>query len=222
MLVKDLQSQLKEKEEEIRELQRKHGRELKEKVEQIKKLNKDTNRIEREKWELLKRARDAAERSLHLRTQLDMKEGSFRAAQIELERTRDELVSVKSANTSLRALLNDLRAPKSSIDVGIQVDLASTLRRNPSIELAMTQGLSEDIDSGFERSSDFRTSTSTLGETDRFERTPSVNSSLQDVRDTTPVVTPTQEMKSRRRKPGLFGKMRRSSGKRGSTPSVGK
>ena len=171
-LVKELQGQLREKEEDIKVLQRKHERETKEKDEQLKRMSKDNHRLEREKWELLKRARDAAERSLHLRTQLDLKEGSFRAAQVELERSRDELVSVKSANTSLRALLSDLRAPRSSVDMAVQVDLGGPLRRNRSIELALTQGLSEDIDSGFERSGEFRMSSSTIGETwsERWDR----------------------------------------------------
>ena len=171
-LVMELQAELREKEEEVKVLQRRHDREAKEKDEQMKKMSKENHRLEREKWELLKRARDAAERSLHLRTQLDLKEGSFRAAQIELERSRDELVSVKSANTSLRALLSDLRAPRSSVDMAVQVDLGGTLRRNRSIELALTQGLSEDIDSGVERSGEFRMSSSTIGETwsERWDR----------------------------------------------------
>ena len=172
-LVMELQAQLREKEEDMKVLQRRHDREAKEKDEHIKKMSKENHRLEREKWELLKRARDAAERSLHLRTQLDLKEGSFRAAQVELERSRDELVSVKSANTSLRSLLSDLRAPRSSVDMAVQVDLGGgTLRRNRSIELALTQGLSEDIDSGVERSGEFRMSSSTIGETwsERWDR----------------------------------------------------
>lgn len=140
LLVKGLQIQLREKEQDLARLQRQKERELKDRDEKAKKLAHEAKKIEREKWELLKRARDAAERSLHLRTQLDMKEESLRGVQGELDRTRDELVSVKSANTSLRALLGDLRAAGPSVDVAVQVDMSTaSLRRNRSIELAFTQ-----------------------------------------------------------------------------------
>ena len=141
-MLKDLQAKLVEKDEEISKLNERCAKILHEKNEQIKKHAKDTKKIEREKWELLKRARDAAERALHLRTQLDMKEGSIRGTQSELDRTKDELFSVKSANTSLRALLGELRTPpKTRVDASVQVDLGgATLKRNKSMELAFTQG----------------------------------------------------------------------------------
>ena len=221
--MKELQSQLREKEEEVRGIQRQREKEAKEREEHVKKLSKENHRLEREKWELLKRARDAAERSLNLRSQLDMKEGSLRAAQVELERTRDELMSVKSANTSLRALLSDLRAPKSSVDASVQVDISGTLRRNRSIELAITRGgMSQDQDSGFERSCEFRSSCNTLGESlsERWERAESVTSSIYDPesRETTPIPTPfLSEKKGRKKKPPLFGKMRKGTGRRGTS-----
>ena len=141
-MLKDLQAKLVEKDEEISKLNERCAKILHEKNEQIKKHAKDTKKIEREKWELLKRARDAAERALHLRTQLDMKEGSIRGTQSELDRTKDELFSVKSANTSLRALLGELRTPpKTGVDASVQVDLGgATLKRNKSMELAFTHG----------------------------------------------------------------------------------
>ena len=190
LLIKELQIKLREKEGDIARLQRVHERERKEHDEKTKKLTREAKKVEREKWELLKRARDAAERSLHLRTQLDMKEGSLRSVQGELDRTRDELVSVKSANTSLRALLSDLRAQTtttttttstSSAEIGIQVELqAGSLRRNRSIELAFSQGgLSQEQDrisvggsggggggaggGAFERNPECRMSSSSLG-----------------------------------------------------------
>lgn len=231
--IRELQKQLKEKEEELVRTKQKYSKELHQRDEQIKKLSKEGHKLEREKWELLKRARDGAERSLHLRTQLDMKEGTFRSIQGELDRTRDELMSVKSANTSLRALLNDLRAPKASVDVGIQVSSpGGTLRRNHSIELAFTQGgLSQEQDSGTERLAEHRLSSSMLGDASR-ERSVSVasmNSSTFDFesRETTPIpgyMTPQpgeKNKKERKRKGPLFGKLRRSMGKGGSTTSVG-
>ena len=168
LLVKELQIKLREKEEDLARLERQKQRELKEKDEVVKKLTREAKKMEREKWELLKRARDAAERSLYLRTQLDTKEGSLHSVQGELDRTRDELMSVKSANTSLRALLSDLRVAHPSVDVGVQVDLGAaaggSLHRRRSIEMAFTQGgLSQEQEAGFERSDDNRMSSSSLG-----------------------------------------------------------
>ena len=143
-MIKDLQAKLREKEEQVSQISAQREKEVHERDEQIKKLGKDNKKIEREKWELLKRARDAAERALHLRTQLDMKEGSIRSTQSKLDRTKDELFSVKSANTSLRALLSELRAPRSQapgVEVGVQVEIVGgALKRNRSMELAFTEG----------------------------------------------------------------------------------
>ncbi len=141
-MLKDVQTKLREKDGEIKKLKEHHEKTIRDKNDQIKKQAKDNKKIEREKWELLKRARDAAERALHLRTQLDLKEGTIRGIQSELDRTKDELFSVKSANTSLRALLSELRAPrKAGVEVGVQVDSGTaTLKRNKSMELAFTAG----------------------------------------------------------------------------------
>lgn len=249
--IKDLQIRLREKEEDIERRGRQHARELHQREEQIKKLSKENHKLEREKWELLKRARDAAERSLHLRTQLNMKEGTYRGVQGELERTKDELLSVKSANTSLRALLSDLRAPRASVDVGIQVEISSTLRRNRSMELAFAQGdLSQEQDNGFERFVEYRHSTGALGDAwpdHRSSRAISVTSFDSstfdpDSRGTTPVshsmtpqpMTPQpprsipstpqpgeKSRKERKKKAPLFGRLRRSAGKGGSVNNVG-
>ena len=111
-----LEKKLKEKEQEVIRVQ--YARELRSKEE--KRLTKDTNRLEKEKWELLKRAREAAERSVNLRTKLDLHDSTLRTAQNELDRTSDELSSVKSANTSLRLLVNELRTPKDTRDTAVQ------------------------------------------------------------------------------------------------------
>lgn len=247
IFIKGLQIRLREKEEDFARAQRQHERELKERDEKVKKFVREAKKVEREKWELLKRARDAAERSLHLRTQLDTKEGSLRSVQGALDRTRDELVSVKSANTSLRALLTELRTPRSSADMAVQVELGGggggggrelnggSLRRNPSIELAFTQGglSQEELDNSFERTSDNRTSSSSLGLRwpERWEQQRDVisidSSSLFDEsRETTPVAGNYQPLGSResrksRKKGAFFSKMRKSSGaRRGSKTSL--
>ena len=168
-LVEELVKQINDKDSELVRLHHQREKDIKERDERIKKLSREAKKVERDKWELLKRARDGAERSLHLRTQLDMKEGALRSLQGELDRTKDELVSVKSANTSLRALLSDLRAGRASTEVGVQVELigGGTLRRNRSIELAYS-GLSQEQDPMFDRSMDHRMSSSSLNWPDRY------------------------------------------------------
>ena len=229
LLIKELQIQLREKEEDLGRLQRQKDRELKEKDEKVKKLTRDAKKVEREKWELLKRARDAAERSLHLRTQLDVKEGALRSVQSELDRTRDELVSVKSANTSLRALLGDLRASRPSVDVGVQADLGTgTLRRNRSIELAFSQGgMSQEQDGteGFDSRAEARMSSSSLGLhwPERWDRDgmSMESASLQDLgRDSSYQPLGSRESRKSRKKGALLSKMMRSSGRRGSRSSI--
>ena len=117
-----LEKKLKEKEQEVKDIRVQYARELRSKEEKIKKFTKDTSRLEKEKWELLKRAREAAERSVNLRTKLDLHDSTLRTAQNELDRTSDELSSVKSANTSLRLLVNELRTPKDTRDTAVQAD----------------------------------------------------------------------------------------------------
>ena len=241
LVVRELQLQLREKEEELGRQQRGYERDVKEREDQLKKMNRDGQRLEREKWELLKRARDGAERSLHLQTQLDLKEGQLRSVNTELERTRDELMSVKSANASLRALLMELRAAKPSKEVGIQTNLGG-LRRNDSMEMAL-QGLGFSAPGTPERMLDFRASTTNLdrgtnhrisncsamseGGGPRWERGSSVCSVSSSVygrenHGATPTQSPLLGRREKRKKGPLFGRLKRSAGKRGSTPSIGR
>lgn len=241
LLIKELHIKLREKEGDVARLKRVHERELKEKDDKIKKLTKEAKKVEREKWELLKRARDAAERSLHLRTQLDMKEGNLRSVQGELERTRDELVSVKSANTSLRALLSDLRASSTNptaggntAEIGIQAELNNTgsLRRNRSIELAFSQGgLSQEQDQisvgggNFERNPNNRMSSSSLGlhwpERSSWGERDGISIDSTSLHDEGYQPLGSRESRKSRKSRGAFlSKMKRSSGKRGSRSSM--
>ena len=249
LLVRELQLQLREKDEELGRQRRAAERAAREREEEVARLVREGQKLEREKWELLKRARDGAERVLHLRTQLDLKETQLRSAQTDLGRTRDEMMSVKSANTSLRALLSELRAPKATRDVSVQASLDSaTLRRNNSMELAV-QDLSRPTSGALVRGIDFRASTTNLDrganhrisncsamsdgwpltqvpwERDRFEREQSVTSISsaqfdQESREGTPSLSPHSGRKSKKKKTALFGKLRKSTGKRGSTPTI--
>ena len=239
LAMRELQLQLREKDEDLGRQKRGYERDAKEREEQLKKMNRDGQRLEREKWELLKRARDGAERSLHLQTQLDLKEGQLRSVNTELERTRDELMSVKSANASLRALLTELRAAKPSKEVGIQANLGG-LRRNDSMEMAL-QGLGFSAPGTPERMLDFRASTTNLdrggnhrisncsamseGWGPRWERGSSVCSVSSSVygkenQGGTPTHSPLPGRREKKKKGPLFGRLKRSSGKRGSTPSI--
>jgi len=245
-LVAELARHISDRDAEIAELQDLKAKELREKDEKVKKLLREARKLERDKWELLKRAKDGAERSLNLRTQLDSKEGSLRGLQGELDRTKDELVSVKSANASLRALLSDLRMGRSGVDVGVQVDSqGGTLRRNRSIELAYSYGgLSPDQEPSslttFDRVVDHRMSSSSLnwpdrwagGERDResFLESSSLTDELREVTPTPAQLMTmnssaaslgTRESRKSRKKSAFLSKMIRSSGRRGSKASVG-
>lgn len=253
LMMRDLQLQLREKEEELGRQRRAAERDAREREEQVSKLTKEGQKLEREKWELLKRARDGAERSLSLRTQLDLKENQLRSLQADLLRTRDEMMSVKSANTSLRALLSELRTPKPSKSVGVQAELGGgTLRRNHSMELAL-QGLAQPASGILERGIDFRASTTHLdrgayhrisncstmsegwpegrvawdqqrdsGRWEREQSVASVSSSLYEPasREGTPTHSPQHVKKHKKKRTPFFGKLRKSEGKRGSTPTI--
>ena len=247
-LVAELASHISERDTEIARLQDLKAKELREKDDRIKKLSREARKLDRDKWELLKRAKDGAERSLNLRTQLDSKEGALRSLQGELDRTRDELSSVKSANASLRALLSDLRAERAGVDVGVQVEMqGATLRRNRSIELAYSYGgLSPDqetttttVDTSFDRDVNHRMSSTSLnwpdrwagGERDRdsFLESTSLTDEIREVTPTpsqlmmmtTSSALGTRESRKSRKKSTFLSKMIRTSGRRGSKASVG-
>ena len=73
---------------------------------------------------------------------------------------------MKSANTSLRALLAELRTSKATKDAEVQANLGGggTLRRNHSMELAVevVTGPPSNNSGTFERNMDFRASTTNL------------------------------------------------------------
>ena len=249
--LKELQLRLREKDEEMGRQRRTAEREAREREEQVERLEREAQRWEKEKWELLKRARDGAERALHLQTQLGVKETQLRSLQADHGRTRDEMMSVKSANTSLRALLSELRAPKPTKEMGVQASLGpGTLRRNASMELAVPE-LSRPSSSDMERGVDFRASTTNLDRgvnhrisncsamsegwsmtqgtwdrsSERWEREQSVASVTSSVyergsREGTPTQSPHSSRKGKKKRGPLFGKLRKSAGKRGSTPTI--
>ena len=251
LAVRELQLQLREKEEDVGRQRRAAEREARERGEQVERLEREAQKWEKEKWELLKRARDGAERALSLQTQLGVKETQLRSLQADLGRTRDEMMSVKSANTSLRALLSELRAPKPTKDVGVQASLGpGTLRRNTSMELAV-EDFSRPSSRDLERGVDFRASTTNLDRganhrisncsamsegwsmtqgawdrsSERWDREQSVTSVASSRYDPgsmegTPSQSPHSGRRGKKKRGPLFGKLKRSTGKRGSTPTI--
>lgn len=229
-MVEELHREVREREEELVRVYCQREQENKEKEDCIKKLSREAKRVERDKWELLKRARDGAERSLHLRTLLDMKEGALHSIKGELTRTQDELVSVKSANTSLRALLAKLREAKACTDVAVQVDLiGGSMCRNHSMDLVYCKGLSQEQGDMLERTINYQ-STNSLNWAEKMGYMDSINFT-DDARDITPtpgqVVENSQSLRSQvprksRKKGTIFSKMMKSGGmKRGSKNHVG-
>lgn len=218
-VIDQLQMQLREKEKDFEALQAQHLAELNVREDRIKKLSRQNARLEREKWDLLKRAREAAERSVNLRTKLDMHEASLRSLQVELDRSNDELSAVKSANSSLRGLVRELKTRKPVSEASVQVDTISTLisigNTPPDI---LHREYNEESDSGHASGGGGHVSSEDWGE--RI----SITSSQCDTRETTPTNSFHERQGRERRSMRnlLKFKFRRSAsaGKRHSTSSL--
>jgi hypothetical protein len=218
-IIDQLQNQLREKEKDFEALQTQHLTELNVREERIKKLSRQNARLEREKWDLLKRAREATERSVNLRTKLEMHDSTLRSAQGELDLANEELAAVKSANNSLRALVRDLKTRRSVNDVATQVDIEFP----PIINIAsldMNREEIEETDSGTASGGGGHISSEDWGER------ASISSSQYEIRDDnlTPTNSFTERLGKERRsmKNLLKFKFRRSAsaGKRHSTSSL--
>lgn len=223
-LVGRLKAQLRHKHREKLEADEIYRKELRVHEERIKKLNKDNARLEREKWELLRRAREAAERSVNLRTKLDLHDSALRSTQQELQCANDELSAVRSANNSLRLLVTDLRTPTPKSDIGIQVELVPI--SPPSIPLeprrdSITPHSFAESESG----GALRRLSVDLVTSDDWEGT-SLDSSQADSRDGTPTATPQMDRRGREKRSmqKFLSKFRRSSSSghpQNSTASLG-
>ena len=208
-LVNQLKIQVRCKQKEKVEADEVYRRDLRVRDDKIKKLNKDNARLEREKWELLRRAREAAERSVNLRTKLDLHDTSLRSVQQELQRVTDELSAVKSANNSLRLLVTDLRTPTPKSDASVQVEINSpAMQRSHSRGDTLTPHNLTENDGGGplgRLATEFVTS-------DDWD-VASLGSSHTDSRDGTPTTTPQLDRRGHERKSmrKLLSKFRRSS-----------
>ena len=222
-VIEESREQLREKDNDLMLLQERMHVEVKVREERIKKLMRQHARSEKEKWDLLKKAREAAERSVHMRTKLDLNENQMRSTIIELDRVNDELSSVKAANKSLRLMVSDLRNKETIlIDNASQTDLSPPSTGESSTETllsnAETQTICSEMGSG-------------LGDSYRgpdyedWEDMLSITSSQYDSRDITPINTPKLERgKGRRSMKKLLNRLRRtgSAGKHHSTSNIPK
>ncbi|KAI8795496.1 kazrin isoform X2 [Biomphalaria glabrata] len=98
--MKQLYTTLEEKETELRDFIHNYEQRVKESDDIIKQLAKEKENVENEKWEIITKAKDAAERSMILKTQLDAKEQALKEAEAQLKELRDQLASQDNNVTS--------------------------------------------------------------------------------------------------------------------------
>ena len=217
-IINDLKEQLREKEKAMTLLQERMHVEVKVREERIKKVLKQHTRLEKEKWDLLKKAREAAERSVNLRTKLELNETQLRSSIVELDRVNDELSSVKAANKSLRLMVSDLRNKAPIVEATTQTEVSSYTCSFPRVIPLNDSQTQTSYSSDGARAS--------IGvEFEDWEDMLSVSSSQCDSRDVTPVNTPKLERgKTRRSMKKLLNRFRRtgSAGKQHSTSSLSK
>ncbi|KAH9495119.1 hypothetical protein Btru_018214 [Bulinus truncatus] len=102
--MKQLYSTLEEKETELRDFIRNYEQRVKESDDMIKQLAKEKENLENEKWDIITKAKDAAERSMILKTQLDAKELALKETEAQLKDMRDQLSSQDNNVTSTTGL----------------------------------------------------------------------------------------------------------------------
>ena len=84
--MKQLYCTLEAKEDEMRDFIRNYEQRMTESEASLKKMVAEKEEVEKDRWEILKRAREAAERSVALREQLDKKEKENESLEEELEK----------------------------------------------------------------------------------------------------------------------------------------
>lgn len=221
LLIDELKDQLREKENDVLILQERMHVEVKVREDRIKKLTRQNARSEKEKWDLLKKARDAAERSVHVKTKLDLSDNQLRSAKAELDRVNDELASVKAANKSLRLMVSDLKGRDNLISRGTQTEQPT--RNNSSFETVFSDAETQTTHSS-DGGSVLRDSMN-ITDNEEWEDMISITSSQCDTRDVTPINTPKLERgKNRRSMKKLLNRLRRTSstGKHHSTSNLAK
>ncbi|XP_071146106.1 kazrin-like isoform X2 [Mytilus edulis] len=90
--MKQLYTTLEDKETELRDFIRNYQQKMAENDETIKQLAREREDTEQEKWEIIKQARDAQERAVILRTQLESKEQHIKKLEMELSVMKEQAV----------------------------------------------------------------------------------------------------------------------------------
>ena len=88
--MKQLYCTLEAKEEEMRDFIRNYEQRMTESERSLKKIVAEKEEVEKDRWEILKRAREAAERSVALREQLDKKEKENELMEEEMEKVMSD------------------------------------------------------------------------------------------------------------------------------------
>ncbi|XP_070206857.1 kazrin-like isoform X2 [Littorina saxatilis] len=89
--MKQLYVTLEDKESELRDFIRNYEQRVQESDESIKQLAMEKEESEREKWDIIRRARESAERSMLLRSQLDTREQTIAELQEEIAKLKEQL-----------------------------------------------------------------------------------------------------------------------------------
>ncbi|XP_059142845.1 kazrin-like isoform X2 [Physella acuta] len=98
--MKQLYSTLEEKETELRDFIRNYEQRVKESDDMIKQLAKEKEDVENEKWDIITKAKDAAERAMFLKTQLDNREQTLKEMETKLKEVQEQLASQDNNITS--------------------------------------------------------------------------------------------------------------------------
>ncbi|CAM9932752.1 unnamed protein product [Lampetra fluviatilis] len=103
--MKQLYSTLDEKEDQLRTFIRNYELHRKENEEATRALVVERESSDREKWEILRRVREATDRSLALRTQLDARDNRIKELEAELTMARQSLVAASRDSSKRQSLV---------------------------------------------------------------------------------------------------------------------
>ncbi|KAK3104519.1 hypothetical protein FSP39_003916 [Pinctada imbricata] len=106
--MKLLYTTLEDKETELRDFIRNYEQQMRENDETIKQLASERETVEQEKFEILRQARDAQERAVILRTQVDLKDQQIKKLESELSDLKEQSIKLGCSLTIPDTPLNGL------------------------------------------------------------------------------------------------------------------
>ncbi|XP_071805431.1 kazrin-like [Asterias amurensis] len=124
--MKQLYCTLEAKEEEMRDFIRNYEQRVSESDESLRKVIAEKEDVEKDRWEILKRAREAAERSVSLREQLDQREKENEWLEAELEKLKQQLTTERRSHHLTASDSSDGRHPHTCKPVSKANSEAST------------------------------------------------------------------------------------------------